>query len=119
MTCGVECCGLCCVAWLVMRSVRMELRRGIDSYVCGWCWGIVGVGVRGIAANKIRAEGAAAVAEALKQNSTLTSLDLSGKWVWRGGRGGRRRSGLRVMGVEVARREGRLSGCLLMEVGAG
>ena len=75
--------------------------------------------MRGIADNTIGAEGAAAVAEALKQNSTLSSLDLSSKWVWRGGRGGRRRSGLGVMGVAVARREGRLSGCLLMEVGAG
>ena len=77
------------------------------------------MGAGGIAVNRIGDEGAAAVAEALKQNSTLSSLDLSSKWVWRGGRGGRRRSGLGVMGVEVARREGRLSGCLLMEVGAG
>ena len=77
------------------------------------------LGAGGIADNMIGVEGAAAVAEALKQNSTLTSLDLSCKWVWRGGRGGGRRSGLGVMGVEVARREGRLSGCLLMEVGAG
>ena len=77
------------------------------------------MGEGGIAENEIGDKGAAAVAEALKQNSTLTSLNLAGKWVWRGGRGGRRRSGLGVMGVEVARREGRLSGCLLMEVGAG
>ena len=77
------------------------------------------LGAGGIAGNRIGDEGAAAVAEALKENSTLSSLNLQGKWVWRGGRGGRRRSGLGVMGVEVARREGRLSGCLLMEVGAG
>ena len=76
-------------------------------------------GCGGIAGNEIGDEGAAAVAEALKQNSTLSSLNLSSKWVWRGGRAERRRSGLRVMGVEVARREGRLSGCLLMVVGLG
>ena len=79
--CGAECCGLCCVAWLVMRSVGMELGHGVDSGVCGWCWGACGVGVRGIAGNWIGKQGAAAVAEALKQNSTLSSLDLGGECV--------------------------------------
>ena len=41
-----------------------------------WLWAVVGV-VCGMADNGIGDAGARAVAEALKANSTLTSLDLS------------------------------------------
>ena len=53
--------------------------------------------------NRIDDEGAAAVAKALAQNSTLTSLDLAGKWVWVG-------EGLGVAGGQEARRKRAKSG---------
>ena len=65
---------------MVMRSARMELGHALTvAFVVGAgglrCW------VRGIADNGIGEQGAAALAEALKENSTLRSLNLRSKCV--------------------------------------
>ena len=61
--------------------MRIVLGHALTAVFVVGCWGLVGVVVRGIADNEIGAEGAAAVAEALKQNSTLSSLILYGECV--------------------------------------